>query len=136
MVKDVVCALIVHEGKLLITQHGMHAGHPWKWEFPGGKIQPEEKPEEALTREIREELEIAVTPDTRLIPVTHAYADKEIRLHPFLCRWTGGTITLNEHHVFAWILPEEISRFDMLEADHQMLAEGDNFARLLDYARA
>ena len=107
MKKEVVCALIVHQGKLLITQHGIHSGHPWKWEFPGGKIQPEETREEALVREIREELDIGITVEAPLEPITHAYSDKEIILYPFLCRWTKGSLILREHHDARWIDPVE-----------------------------
>lgn len=135
MVKEVVCALIVQDGKLLVTQHGMHARHPWKWEFPGGKVQPGETFEEALVREIREEINVEIRTDVGLIPATHRYDDKEIRLLPFLCRHSGGTLQLNEHYHAVWVTPEEISGYDMLEADREMLAAGDNFARLLDYAQ-
>ncbi len=133
MKKEVVCALIVHQGKLLIAQHGIHSGHPWKWEFPGGKIQPEETREEALVREIREELDIGITVEAPLEPITHAYSDKEIILYPFLCRWTSGTLQLNEHHAAKWVTPDEVTGYDMLDADHKMMEEGDNFNRLLDY---
>ncbi len=135
MEKEVVCALIVRQGKLLVTQHGIHSGHPWKWEFPGGKIQPGESREVALVREIREELRIEIGIDDELNPVTHAYGEKVVRLFPYLCRWTGGTMELTEHHTARWIAPGKIAGYDMLDADHKMLGEGDNFARLLDYAQ-
>ena len=132
--KEVVCALISDKGRLLVTQHGMHAGHPWKWEFPGGKIQPGESREEALVREIREELEIGIAVGSPLEPVSHAYAGKEIILYPFLCRWTEGELILREHHAALWVSPEETAGMDMLEADRKMLTTGQNMARLKLFA--
>ena len=134
MVKEVVCALIVGQGKLLIAQHGIHSRHPWKWEFPGGKIQPGESPEEALGREIREELNMEIRVEERLAPVTHTYGEKVIRLIPFLCRWTGGDLQLTEHHAVRWVSPEGIARYDMLGADHILVEEGDNLERITKYA--
>lgn len=89
----------------------------------------------ALVREIREELRIEIGIDDELIPVTHAYGEKVVRLFPYLCRWTGGTMELTEHHTARWIAPGEIDGYDMLDADHKMLGEGDNFVRLLEYAQ-
>lgn len=132
--KEVVCALIIDRGKLLVTQHGMHSGHPWKWEFPGGKIQPGESRKEALVREISEELEIGIAVVSPLEPISHAYAEKEIILYPFLCRWMEGELFLKEHHAARWVDPEEAAGMDMLEADVKMLATGENMNRLKTFA--
>jgi 8-oxo-dGTP diphosphatase len=135
MRKEVVCALIVADGKLLVTQHGENSGHPWKWEFPGGKIQPGESHEEALTREIMEELDIGITVIAPLEPVLHTYPGREILLYPYLCRWEEGQLLLKEHHDGRWIDPEETADLDMLEADFKMLGHPENWARLLAFSR-
>jgi 8-oxo-dGTP diphosphatase len=133
--KQVVCALIVNDGKLLITQHGMHSGHPFQWEFPGGKIKSGEQAELALIREVYEELLIEVSIDLPLEPVIYQYPGKEINLMPFLCSWVSGEIQLMEHYDFRWIEPRSIFDYDMLPADFEMLNRGDNLIRLLHYAR-
>lgn len=132
--KQVVCALIIHDGKLLITQHGAHTGHPLSWEFPGGKIQEGEHPEVALIREIFEELNIGIAVEVALEPVDYQYPGKVIRLMPYLCRWTSGEMELMEHNDSLWIEPKETFEHDMLPADFEMLKRSDNFVRLLHYA--
>jgi len=133
--KQVVCALIVHEGLLLIAQHAQHTGHPFQWEFPGGKILPGEPAEIALEREVFEELLIEVSAEAALEPVPFQYPGKEIYLMPFLCRWKSGEIILNEHNDYLWIDPRDIFKHDMLPADFEMLNRGDNYGRLLHYSR-
>jgi 8-oxo-dGTP diphosphatase len=132
--KQVVCALIIHEGKLLITQHGAHTGHPLSWEFPGGKIQEGEIPEEALIREILEELNIFISVEMALHPVEYQYPGKVIRLMPYLCRWSSGEIELSEHNDSLWIEPGDVFAHDMLPADFKMLRAADNLSKLLQYA--
>lgn len=133
--KQVVCALIVNAGKLLITQHGLHSDHPFQWEFPGGKIKSGEQAELALIREVYEELLIEVSIDFPLEPIIYQYPGKEIYLMPFLCRWVSGEIQLMEHYDLRWIEPRGIFDYDMLPADFEMLNRGDNFIRLLHHAR-
>jgi 8-oxo-dGTP diphosphatase len=133
--KQVVCALIVNNGKLLITQHGMHSGHPFRWEFPGGKIKSGEPAEVALQREVFEELLIEISIDMPLESIIYQYPGKEIYLMPYLCNWMSGEIQLMEHYDYRWIDPRDIFDFDMLPADFDMLNRGDNFIRLLHYAR-
>lgn len=134
--KQVVCAMIVNDGKLLIAQHGMHSGHPFQWEFPGGKIIPGEKAEVALKREVYEELLIEISVEIPLQPVIYQYPGREIYLMPFICNWISGEIQLMEHYDFRWINVRDIFDFDMLPADFEMLNRGDNFIRLLHYSRS
>lgn len=132
--KQVVCALIVKNGKLLITQHGMHSGHPFRWEFPGGKIKSGEQAELALVREVFEELLIEINVNMPLEPVIYQYPGREIYLMPFLCSWVSGKIQLMEHNDYRWIDPRNIFDFVMHPADFEMLNRGDNLIRLLHYA--
>ncbi len=134
--KQVVCALIVNKGRLLITQHGVYSGHPFQWEFPGGKIMPGEPAQLALEREVYEELLIRVIAEKALEPIVYQYPGKEIYLMPYLCRWTAGEIILTEHYDYAWIDPRDIFNYDMLPADFEMLNQGDNFIRILHYCRS
>ena len=118
---DVVCALIIKAGKLLIVQYGLDSKHPGKWEFPGGKVQPGESPESALIREIREELEMQIQPIFRLEPAEYTYPDKSILLLPFICSRISNDLNLNEHVMFEWVSLEELPGFDLLPADRAVL---------------
>jgi 8-oxo-dGTP diphosphatase len=92
---DVVCAIMVKEGRVLIARRGDHIRHPWKWEFPGGKVHPGEALDEALKREIREELNMEIDVELSLRPVEYHDATRTIRLIPFLCRAGNGVPELS-----------------------------------------
>jgi len=90
---------------------------PLKWEFPGGKIEPNESPEDCLIREIKEELNIAIEIIQRLEPNKHAYPAINIQLIPFICKTIGGEIQLKEHANFKWLNTNELLDLDWAEAD-------------------
>ena len=113
---DVVCALIVEDGKLLIVQHGLLSKHTGKWEFPGGKIKTGETSEEALIREIREELCLNVRLIKSLEPVQYAYTDRSIRLIPFICLCESANIFLSEHAEYRWIVFHDIENHLFLQS--------------------
>ena len=127
---DVVCALIVENGKVLIVQHGPGSKHPGKWEFPGGKVHAGEMPEEALVREIREELGVGVNILLPLEPVDFSYPEMQIRLIPFVCQLMELSLGLAEHCGMEWVRPEELERYDLLPADRELMNTGDNYANL------
>lgn len=115
---DVSCAIIVNEeGKVLATQRSSTMPLPLKWEFPGGKVEPEETAEESLVREIKEELDVEIRILNRLPDNIHSYDTKTIRLIPFICRITAGQIHLREHQEFRWLTPDELFALDWAEAD-------------------
>jgi 8-oxo-dGTP diphosphatase len=118
---DVVCALIIENGKILIVQHGPSSHHPGKWEFPGGKVHVAETPEAALIREIREELEMEIRIIVPLEPVVYAYPDKTILLNPFLCSRVSGDLILKEHARYEWLCLDELCGYDLLPADRALL---------------
>ena len=82
---EVVAAIIHHEGKYLATQRG-YGEFKGGWEFPGGKIEPEESREEALIREIREELRMEIVPERWLCTTEHDYTTFHLTMHCYLCR--------------------------------------------------
>lgn len=117
----VSCAIIEHGDLVLAAQRGLFMRLPLKWEFPGGKIGPEEDPRTCLLREIREELDMAVEIHTALSPVSHRYPFFGVTLHPYICSAESNRFTLTEHAEAAWMHPEELPGLDWAEADVPVL---------------
>lgn len=121
---DVVAGLIQDDsGRLLacLRPKDKHLGG--KWEFPGGKVEPDESPAEALIRELHEELEITVTPGESLTPVVHDYGRGPIRLIPILCRVVDGIPRTHEHDEIRWCNAAQLGQLDLAAADLPILAE-------------
>lgn len=119
----VTCAIIEKNGKVLSTQRSETMSLPLKWEFPGGKINDEEHPEECLKRELQEELGIAVVIHRSLATITHHYPSFIITLYPFVCSITEGEIKLHEHKAFKWLSPEKLHELDWAEADFPLIED-------------
>ena len=119
----VACAIIEQEDKVLAAQRSSTMTLPLKWEFPGGKIETGESPEECLSRELKEELGISISIGTALSATTHSYPDFTVTLHPFTCRVAGGTITPHEHHALQWIEPHRMPELDWAAADLPVIGE-------------
>ena len=121
---NVVAALIVHDGKIFATQRGYGE---WKdyWEFPGGKKEPGETPEEALVREIREELATEITVDRYVTIVEWDYPTFHLSMRCYLCRVVSGSLTLLEHEAAAWLDREHLRSVKWLPADEAILDEID-----------
>ncbi len=113
----VACAIIEHDGKVLIAQRNSRTSNAYHWEFPGGKKEKGESTEECLTREIQEELSIHIFITGKLVPVIHHYPDKSIRLIPFVCSYDGGPVNAEEHKKILWVKPDELARFEWSAAD-------------------
>jgi 8-oxo-dGTP diphosphatase len=115
---EVTCALILdRENKILVTQRSSLMSLPLKWEFPGGKIEPNETAEQCLIREIKEELNIHVEIVGSMPPNIHSYPSITIKLVPFICRHIDGDILLKEHADFQWLQPNDLLSLDWAEAD-------------------
>ena len=93
---EVVAAIIQREGAYFATQRG-YGEFEGMWEFPGGKIEPEESPEDALKREIQEELGIDITIDKFLCTTEYDYPSFHLTMHCYLCGIKAGEIELREH---------------------------------------
>ena len=131
----VTCAIIIRNHKILIAQHGKNSGHPFQWEFPGGKILPDESPESCIIREIREELDIEIEISEQIIPVTFDYETKTIELIPFICHWKSGKIRMNEHNEVKWITIGELAAINFCGADQKLISNEENLLRLKKYLR-
>ena len=118
---DVVCAIITRKNDVLAArrQPGGSAGN--KWEFPGGKIKINETPEQAIKREIEEELGVTIKPIERLEINHHTYPEFKISLLPITCDITEGEPVAIEHAEIKWIATEKLLDLDWAEADEPIV---------------
>ncbi len=119
----VVCALIERDGLLLIAQRPANKHLALQWEFPGGKVEPGERPEAAIVREIKEELGCDILITRALPRFTHAYA-VVIEMIPFVCRLVPGSPEPRplEHVALQWVTPAALPAFDLAPADLPVIA--------------
>ena len=122
----VVGAMIERDGRYLITQRPPRASLPLLWEFPGGKVEPGETDEEALARELREEMAIVVAVAERVVHVEHAYEQYDIDFCVYRCQLRDGAIQHLRVHDHRWVRPEELDDYEFPAADEKTIA------RLLD----
>lgn len=112
----VVAAIIQKENKILATKRG-YGEFINMWEFPGGKIEPGETKEEALIREIKEELNIEINVDKFVIDIEYQYPNFYLFMSCFMCSIKEGSIELLEHNDGKWITKEELNTLNWLPAD-------------------
>ena len=113
---EVVAAIIIKDGKVFATQRGYGQWQGW-WEFPGGKIEAGERPQEALVREIREELDAEIEVGELLQTVEWDYPDFHLIMHCFICSLISESMRLNEHEAAAWLTRETLRSVRWLPAD-------------------
>ena len=117
---EVVAAIIRKEGRIFATQRGYGEWKDW-WEFPGGKMEPGETPEEALKREIREELSTEIRVDELLCTVEYDYPKFHLTLHCYLCSLVTEALHLNEHEAARWLANDELDSVKWLPADREVI---------------
>lgn len=117
---EVVAAIIIRDGKLFATQRGYGEWKDW-WEFPGGKIEPEESQEDALKREIREELATEIEVGTLLSTVEYDYPKLHLTMHCYLCTIISGELSLLEHEDARWLTTDELDSVKWLPADKDVI---------------
>ena len=113
---EVVAAIIIKEGKVFATQRGYGEWQGW-WEFPGGKIEPGECPQDALKREIKEELDAEIEVGDLLETVEWDYPTFHLTMHCYICNLTSENMHLNEHEASAWLTKETLDSVKWLPAD-------------------
>ncbi len=131
---DIAVGVVFKQGRVLITRRPEEGLLGGLWEFPGGKLRDGESPAAACTREIMEEVGLAVTIDAPIAEVRHAYSHLRVRLHVFRCRHTGGRVRRHGPVDHRWVRIAELDRFAFPRANHKFMpflerrAEGEGTA--------
>jgi 8-oxo-dGTP diphosphatase len=118
------CALIDADGRVLIAQRPQGKSMAGLWEFPGGKVEPGEQPEQCLIRELKEELGIIVREEC-LAPLTfasHSYPDFHLLMPLYVCRRWEGIVTAQEQQALKWVRPGELRNYPMPPADEPLIS--------------
>ena len=117
---EVVAAIIRKDDKIFATQRG-YGDYKDGWEFPGGKMEVGETPEEALKREIWEELETRIVVERLVKTVEYDYPLFHLTMHCFWCYVESGSLTLKEHEAARWLSKEQLDSVDWLPADLEVI---------------
>ncbi len=113
---EVAAAIITPSGRIFATQRG-YGEFKDGWEFPGGKMEPGETPQQALVREIQEELDTEIEVGELVETVEYDYPGFHLTMHCFLCTIRSGDLVLKEHEAARWLTREELDDVDWLPAD-------------------
>ncbi len=116
----VVAAIIRDKGRIFATQRG-YGLYKDGWEFPGGKIEPGETPEDALKREIREELDTEIKVGEPAGHIEYDYPEFHLSMDCFFCTLLSGSLTLKEHEAARWLFPAELDSVSWLPADRSLI---------------
>ena len=117
---EVVAAIIVQDNMVFATQRG-YGDFKDGWEFPGGKVESGESPQEALVREIEEELDTTIEVGEHLCTVEYDYPKFHLTMHCYICSIIDGAITLLEHEAARWLKREELWSVEWLPADIEVV---------------
>lgn len=114
---EVTAAIIQHKGKILIARRPAGDMLAGKWEFPGGKLEPNETPKDCLRREIKEELDIEIIVGNFFMDSIYNYPTKTIHLAAYWSTWMSGQIELRSHDAIEWVDSTKLACFDFAPAD-------------------
>jgi 8-oxo-dGTP diphosphatase len=121
-----VVAAIIERGdrRLLIGQRRRDDSSPWKWEFPGGKVRESETLQQALARELQEELGVTLTKSREIAQARHQYANypEELEIHFFAAQISETELVPRTFEQVAWVLPKELGQYDFLTANCDLIA--------------
>ena len=124
----VVAAIIIENGKVFATQRG-YGEFKDGWEFPGGKIEPGETPEEAIVREIKEELDTEVEVIELLDTVEYDYPNFHLSMGCFICKIKSGDLVLKEHEAAKWLTKDTLGSLEWLRADMGLVGEIEKYLK-------
>ncbi len=118
----VAAAAILDGKKLMAAQRGYGKWEGW-WEFPGGKLEPGEKADDALRRELREEMDTEIEVDQFYRTIVYDYEEFNMTMHLFLCHLKSNDFTLKEHKSMRWLRQDELEEVKWLPADVELISE-------------
>ena len=124
----VVAAIIIENDKVFATQRG-YGEFKDGWEFPGGKIEPGETPEEAIVREIKEELDTEVEVIELLDTVEYDYPNFHLSMGCFICKIKSGDLVLKEHEAAKWLTKDTLGSVEWLAADMGLVREIEKYLK-------
>lgn len=114
---ETTAAIILKDNFVFIAQKGPEVRFAHLWEFPGGKIDPGETPEECVKRELFEEFTMEIEVFQPFAETVHIFPEGQLRVFAFFCRWTGGNICLTEHEDYAWVPIQQLGEYQFVPAD-------------------
>ena len=118
---EVVAAVIRHDNKIFATQRG-YGEFKDGWEFPGGKIEAGETPQQALKREISEELDTVIAVGDLIMTIDYDYPNFHLKMHCFWCSVVSGDLVLKEHEAAKWLTVDELDSVGWLPADLELIS--------------
>ncbi len=127
----VVAAVVIRGGRIMVCQRRPEAHNGLKWEFPGGKLEPGEAPEDALARELREELGVEAAVGRICDAVLHRYPDRDVLLLFYPCRLLRGEPRALDCNAVAWAAPDELPGYDFAGADKTFI-EREHWRTLME----
>ena len=123
----VVCGIIYHQNKIFVARRKGGKDFAGKWEFPGGKVEDGESEQDALKRELLEELGMKVTVGEKLCSNTHKYENFHIELIAYKCEFIKATYVLTDHDQYEWVEPKSLHEFNFTDADIPLIDLINNF---------
>ena len=120
-ITNVVAGVITKKNLFFIAQRNRNKHLGLKWEFPGGKVEKNETNEDALKREIKEELNIKIFVKKKIAEEKYKDETIDIILHYYICKIIDGVISLNEHENSMWILKNDFNKYDMIKGDRNII---------------
>jgi len=118
---EITAGIIIKENKILIGQRKFEDKFGGKWEFPGGKLESFELPEDCIVRELKEELNLSVKKFEHFVSYIYEYALIRLVVHSFLIKEFEGDIQINEHEIIKWVNIDELKEYDFLDADREII---------------
>lgn len=118
---NVVAAIMVHEGKIFLARRAAGQRLEFQWEFPGGKLEEGESPEQALKREMAEEFGVTISVGKRYHQLIHEDENGIIQLTAYWASWEGGVPRLTVHDEMAWVAPDKLITDEFAPADRPIV---------------